>query len=143
MFWEEDIPAPKQPDMLRDIEGTHFFVNRVTIVRLEAQAPLPKRYLELAQEGMGHHTTQIDRFSWTTFKNWELALRFFLRQHCSQYQGNEISALPISIPGFTYEKLMDTYKGRAGSQLTITEIPHVPRWPPTSTGPPSKKPKLA
>jgi len=113
---------------LHRLEHYNFRINRFEIIRLEAQTPLPRGYLERAQEALGDHTTQIGRFSWTKFRNWENALAYYMQNHQNQHHHNVITAQPVSVPGYTYEKLMDAYKDRAANLVTM-DIPHVPRWP--------------
>jgi len=125
-------PATASDQYLATLAEIEFRANRITIVQLEAHTPLPRSFLEAAQRDLGDYTTHIGCLSWTKFRNWENALRYYLNNHMRDYHDNRMYAQPISVPDYTYEKLMTTYKDWA-VDLQIKEIPHVSRWPTPST----------
>ena len=113
-------------DFQKEIEQHNFELNKFTIIRLEALLPLPKEFLAEVQQGKGSHTTQLGRFSWTTFQTWQKALEFYLAYSNYLYYGYPIIATPEYYPGYIYETLMNHHAAIARTcQIGRIEIPAV------------------
>lgn len=113
-----------------DMEKHNFYANQIHIVRLEADSPVKPDQLNDAQQKLGEVTTQMGRYSWTKFKDWEDALQYFVRFQDSVALGTRVTATPVHVPNRNYEELMKDYSGRAEiAGLEIVVIPHKLNWP--------------
>jgi len=111
-------------EFIQRIDKHNFQENKFTIIRLQAEKPLPIDFIREIQTDLGLITNRIGNFTWTKFETWEKALQFYTKYHQYKHKDHPLLASPLPASRYTYEETMDTFEEKALQQgFTRVTVP--------------------